>query len=198
MDMSSRFDLSFPDPVLDRARAGDRVAQAELFAAYGRAVFGLARRMLGRPELAEDVLQDTFVEVLRGLKDFRGEAPVGMWIRRIAVNKCLMLIRSHWHRYRLPLDGGEEATPAEEWLETRPGSTEAGLDMEKALDALPAEARAVVWLHDVEGYTHVEIARLMQATPSFSKSQLARAYVRMRRWAGEAEEVQQCMPVLNN
>ena len=196
--MSSRFDLSISDQVLDRAREGDRVAQAELFAAYGRAVFGLARRMLGRPELAEDVLQDTFVEVLKGLKDFRGEAPVGMWIRRIAVNKCLMLVRSHWHRYRSPLDGDEEATAAEDWMEARGASPETGLDLERALDALPAEARMVVWLHDVEGYTHVEIARLMQATPSFSKSQLARAYVRMRRWADEPKEVQECMPILNN
>lgn len=196
--MSSRFDLSISGQVLDRAREGDRVAQAELFAAYGRAVFGLARRMLGRPDLAEDVLQDTFVEVLKGLKDFRGEAPVGMWIRRIAVNKCLMLVRSHWHRYRSPLDGDEDATPAEDWMEARGTSAETGLDLERALDALPAEARAVVWLHDVEGYTHVEIARLMQATPSFSKSQLARAYVRMRRWADEPKEVQECMPILNN
>jgi len=196
--MSSRFDLSISDQVLDRAREGDRVAQAELFAAYGRAVFGLARRMLGRPDLAEDVLQDTFVEVLKSLKDFRGEAPVGMWIRRIAVNKCLMLVRSHWHRYRSPLDGDEEATAAEDWMEARGASPETGLDLERALDALPAEARMVVWLHDVEGYTHVEIARLMQATPSFSKSQLARAYVRMRRWADEPKEVQSCMPILNN
>jgi RNA polymerase sigma-70 factor (ECF subfamily) len=198
MVMSSRFDLSFPDQSLARAREGDRVARAELFTAYGRAVFGLARRMLGRPELAEDVLQDTFVEVLKGLKDFRGEAPVGMWIRRIAVNKCLMHVRSHWHRYRIPLDTGEEATPAEEWLVAEGEHPEVALDMERALDALSPEARAVVWLHDVEGYTHVEIARLMQATPSFSKSQLARAYVRMRRWAGGPDEVQTCMPVLNS
>ena len=196
--MSSRFDLRIADQVLDRAREGDRVSQAELFAAYGRAVFGLARRMLGRADLAEDVLQDTFVEVLKGLKDFRGEAPVGLWIRRIAVNKCLMHVRSHWHRYRVPLDGGEEATPAEEWLVAEGGQPETGLDLERALDALSPEARAVVWLHDVEGYTHVEIARLMQATPSFSKSQLARAYVRMRRWAGGPDEVQSCMPVLNS
>ncbi|MFI4921923.1 MAG: RNA polymerase sigma factor [Gammaproteobacteria bacterium] len=196
--MSSRFDLSFSDQVLDRAREGDRVAQAELFAAYGRAVFGLARRMLGRADLAEDMLQDTFVEVLKGLKDFRGEAPVGMWIRRIAVNKCLMQVRSHWHRYRSSLDGVEEGTSAEEWLKARGSPPETGLDLERALDALPPEARVVVWLHDVEGYTHVEIAHLMQATPSFSKSQLARAYVRMRRWAGGPQEVQACMPVLNN
>jgi len=195
--MSSRFDQRVSDLLLDRARAGDRTAQAELFAAYGRAVFGLARRMLGRADLAEDVLQDTFVEVLKGLVDFRGEAPVGLWIRRIAVNECLMHVRSGWHRYRLPLDGGAEAAPAEEWTATAE-APETGLDLEKALDALPAEARAVVWLHDVEGYTHVEIARLMNATPSFSKSQLARAYVRLRQWAQRPKEVQACMPALNN
>ncbi len=121
-----------------------------------------------------------------------------MWIRRIAVNKCLMLVRSHWHRYRSPLDGDEDATPVEDWLEARGASPETNVDLERALDALPAEARAVVWLHDVEGYTHVEIARLMQATPSFSKSQLALAYVRMRQWADEPKEVQECMPILNN
>lgn len=195
--MSSRFDQSVPDPVVDRAREGDRTAQAELFAAYGRAVFGLARRMLGRQDLAEDVLQDTFVEVLKGLREFRGEAPVGMWIRRIAVNRCLMHVRSGWHRYRLPLDS-QEPTAAEQWLAADEPPPEQGLDLERALDALPADARAVVWLHDVEGYTHVEIARLMNATPSFSKSQLARAYVRMRQWAGRPQEVQPCMPALNN
>ena len=195
--MQSRFDLSVGAPVLDRARAGDRTAQAELFAADGRAGFGQARRMLGRQDLAEDVLQDTFVEVLRGIKDFRGEAPVGLWIRRIAVNKCLMHVRSHWHRYRVSLED-EGGTPAEEWLTAPGGTPEGGLDLERALDALSTEARAVVWLHDVEGYTHVEIARLMGASPSFSKSQLARAYVRMRQWAGGAQEVESCMPALNN
>ena len=194
--MSSRFDQRVSDLLLDRARAGDRTAQAELFAVFGRAVHGLARRMLGRAELAEDVLQDTFVEVLKGLVDFRGEAPVGLWIRRIAVNECLMHVRSGWNRYRLPLDGGADGT-AEEWAAAE-ALPEAGLDLEKALDALPTEARTVVWLHDVEGYTHVEIARLMHATPSFSKSQLARAYVRLRQWAQRPKEVQACMPALNN
>jgi RNA polymerase sigma-70 factor (ECF subfamily) len=196
--MSSRFDHSVPDGVLDRAKAGDRAAQAELFDAFGHAVFGLARRMLGRADLAEDVLQETFVEVLRHLPKFRGEAPVGMWIRRIAVNECLMHLRSHWHRFRLPLGGDGEATPVDEWLAADEPPPDKGLDMERALDALSPEARAVVWLHDVEGYTHVEIARLMNATPSYSKSQLARAYVRMRQWAGGPREVEPCMPALNN
>lgn len=196
--MSSRFDQGIPDGVLERARQGDRAAQGELFAAFGPAVFGLARRMLGRADQADDVLQETFVEVLKSLPQFRGEAPLGMWIRRIAVNECLMHLRSHWHRFRLPLDTGAEGGSVEDWLAADEPPPDKGLDMERALDALSPEARAVVWLHDVEGYTHVEIARLMKATPSFSKSQLARAYVRMRQWAGEAKEVQACMPALNN
>jgi RNA polymerase sigma factor (sigma-70 family) len=196
--MSSRFDQSIPDGVLERARAGDRGAQAELYAAFGQPVFGLARRMLGRADLADDVLQETFIEVLKGLSKFRGEAPLGMWIRRIAVNECLTQLRSHWHRFRLPMSSGADGTPVEEWLTADEPAPDKSLDMERALDALSPEARAVVWLHDVEGYTHVEIARLMHATPSFSKSQLARAYVRMRQWAGRPDEVEPCMPVLNN
>jgi RNA polymerase sigma factor (sigma-70 family) len=196
--MSSRFDQSIPDGVLEKARTGDRAAQAELFAAFGQPVFGLARRMLGRADLADDVLQETFMEVLKGLPKFRGEAPLGMWIRRIAVNECLMQLRSHWHRFRLPLERGSESIPVEEWLESDEPPPDQGLDMQRALDALSAEARAVVWLHDVEGYTHVEIGRLMNASPSYSKSQLARAYVRMRQWAGRPGEVEACMPALNN
>ena len=192
--MSSRFDHSPAAETVARARDGDRAAQGELFACYGQAVYGLARRILVRPDLADDVLQDTFVEVLRALPGFRGEAPLGMWIRRIALNKCLMLLRSHWHRNRAPMeDEGGEA-----WLMDRGAPPEAALDCERALDALPAAARTVVWLHDVEGYTHAEIAKLMNASPSFSKSQLTRAYVRLRRWSGGAPEVEACMPALNN
>jgi RNA polymerase sigma factor (sigma-70 family) len=59
------------------------------------------------------------------------------------------------------------------------------MDLEAALERLTETSRAVVWLHDVEGYTHEEIATMMGKTPSFSKSQLARAHVRLRRWLGE-------------
>ena len=59
------------------------------------------------------------------------------------------------------------------------------MDLEAALERLPETSRAVVWLHDVEGYTHEEIAKMMGKTPSFSKSQLARAHARLRRWLGE-------------
>jgi RNA polymerase sigma-70 factor (ECF subfamily) len=181
------------DSLLTRARQGEGDAQAELFRLFGRPVYNLARRLLVKRELAEDVLQDTFVEVLRNLTAFRGEAPFGMWLRRIAVNHCLMHLRSPWQRRRLELDEGDESGMLR--------SSEYGfdaLDLERALENLPPEARAVVWLHDVEGYTHQEIGQMLNATASFSKSQLARAYVRMRHWAVNEAGEQSCMPALSN
>ena len=86
--------------LLLRAQQGDMEAHAGLYATYGRSVYTLARRMLTSTSLAEDVLQETFVEVIRKIHSYRGEAELGHWIRRIAVNKCLMLMRSSWESKR--------------------------------------------------------------------------------------------------
>ena len=166
---------------LARARGGDRAAHAELYAAFAGPVFTLARRMLASKAQAEDVLQETFVEVLCKIAGFRGEAEVGTWIKRIAINKCLMYLRSSWVSRRAP-EGDEPAT------EHRSGALDQQLALERALDAVPDMARAVVWLHDVEGYTHAEIGLLMGRTASFSKSQLARAHERLRSLLEGVEE----------
>jgi len=178
--------------VVARARGGDRAAHAELYSAFGRPVFTLARRMLASKALAEDVLQETFVEVICNIDRFRGDADVGTWIKRIAINKCLMHVRSSWVSRRSP----ETEEPAGEH---RSGSVDDQMALERALDCVPDVARAVVWLHDVEGYTHAEIGRLMGRTTSFSKSQLARAHERLRELLEGAEaksETSLCTPEL--
>lgn len=161
--------------VLERARAGDREAHARLYAAFGPMVYTLSRRMLASPAQAEDVLQETFVEVIRKIRTCRGDAEFGLWVRRIAVNKCLMHLRSGWVRRRVLGDSPELATAA------GGPAPEEQLSLERALALLSDTARAVVWLHDVEGFTHEEIGRLMGRSASFSKSQLARAHERLRR-----------------
>lgn len=184
----SRFaEIGFPPEDLQRARAGDRAAQGRLYAAFAAPVYGLARRLLQDPALAEDVVQETYIEVMRGLASFRGDSPPGFWVRRIAVNRCLMLLRAPWWRRRDALDAEPVAGP---------DGADAGLDLERALARLPVTARTVVWLHDVEGYTHGEIGRLFGKSASFSKSRLARAYERLRAELGEGEEA--CMPVSSN
>jgi RNA polymerase sigma-70 factor (ECF subfamily) len=178
--------------VIARAQCGDRAAHAELYALFAAPVFTLARRMLASRAAAEDVLQETFVEVLCKVGGFRGDAEVGTWIKRIAINKCLMHVRSSWVSRR----GPEIDEPVGEH---RTGLVDDQMALERALDRVPDVARAVVWLHDVEGYTHAEIGRLMGRTTSFSKSQLARAHERLRALleGTEAEnETSLCTPEL--
>ncbi|HEX6994301.1 MAG TPA: RNA polymerase sigma factor [Gammaproteobacteria bacterium] len=188
--MSSRFPTAEPE-WLERARRGDMHAHARLYEAFAPMVYTLACRMLASRTHAEDVLQETFVEVIRKLHTWRGDGEFGIWVRRIAVNKCLMHLRSCWVSRQAPLDAEPCAPPG--------GDAADGLLLERALAALPPTARAVVLLHDVEGYTHQEIGRLMGRTASFSKSQLARAHDRLRELLNDdvtRTEVELCEPVL--
>jgi RNA polymerase sigma factor (sigma-70 family) len=170
--MTRLADVSIPDAVLDRARSGDLAAQAHLYRTYAGPVYTLIRRVIGRRAAAADLLQDTFVRVLERLDDFRGAAPLGAWIGRIAVNECLMHARSPWHRGVEWI--GEIAEAASDAGAAR-AAPDAAIDLERLLDRLPWTARAILWLHEIEGFTHAEIAAEFNRSESFSKSQLMRA-----------------------
>jgi RNA polymerase sigma factor (sigma-70 family) len=179
--MSPFNSILVPAEVIDAARAGDTRAHEGIFRACQRPVYTLIRRLISRPSVAEDLFQDTFVEILRSIRTYSGEGSFGGWVRSIAVNKCLMYLRSPWHRSLLWLD--DDAQRTAELIEPSGGpeqGADSRADLVQALAALPALTRTVVWLHDVEGYTHSEIARLLGRTPSFSKSQLSRAHARLR------------------
>jgi len=175
--------LAVPDIMIARAKSGDVDALAELYRAFETPVYNLARRILRNPEDAEDVLQETFLEVVRSIGTFRGEGHLWGWIRRIASSKALMRIRRHQVR-------SEEVFDEETAAGTAPVGVPARVDLERALEQLSETSRAVVWLHDVEGYTHEEIAQMMDKTVSFSKSQLARAHTRLRRYLGEERKAE--------
>ena len=169
--------LANADAVLARARTGDAEAFESLFRAYQSPVYNLARRICRTAEDAEDVLQETFFELCRSIGQYRGEGSLWGWIRTVASSKALMRLRRNKYRDTDELE--DEISP------TKREDTLLRMDLEAALERLPEMSRAVVWLHDVEGYTHEEIAEMMGKTVSFSKSQLARAHVRLRRWLGE-------------
>ncbi|MEO0425266.1 MAG: sigma-70 family RNA polymerase sigma factor [Pseudomonadota bacterium] len=173
----SRFSQEIPAHQVAAAAAGDARAQEAIYRTFCDAVYSLASRLLGRPDLAEEILQDTFVEVLRHLGKFRGDAPLGAWIRSIAVNKCLMHFRSAWVRYSR---SGEEMWDLLQHTRDGAPAAQASTDLEGAMAHLTPTARTVVWMYDVEGYTHREIGAMMGKTTSFSKSQLARAHKRLR------------------
>lgn len=171
------FRLADADQVLPRVKAGDPAAQEAVYRAFEAPVYNLARRICRTTEDAEDVLQETFLEVFRSIGSFRGEGSLWGWVRSIAASKALMRLRRN--KYRETDELQDDVVPI------RREDTALRMDLEAALERLNPVSRAVVWLHDVEGYTHEEIARLMDKTASFSKSQLARAHARLRRWLGE-------------
>ncbi len=169
--------LANAEAVVSRARAGDTEALGELFRAFEVPVYNLARRICRTTEDAEDVLQETFFEVCRSIGRYREEGSLWGWIRTIAASKALMRLRRNKYRDTDELH--------DEVVGHRREDTPLRMDLEAALERLSETSRAVVWLHDVEGYTHEEIAEMMGKTPSFSKSQLSRAHARLRTWLGE-------------
>ena len=191
--MTRSADCSIDDLTVAKARKGDMKAHEHLFNNYAGAVYNLALRITCQPAIADEILQDTFVIILTKIGTFRGDAKLGTWIREITVNNCLLHLRSGWHRKRTPL----ESVETESQVQKEPNTEH--MDLEKALTLLPDISRTVVWLHDVEGYTHLEIGRLMGRTTSFSKSQLARAHKRLQALL-ETNKVseQQCMQLSNN
>ncbi len=177
------FVVAVDEITVARARAGDEAALEALFRRFETPVYSLARRLTRSPHDAEDVLQETFLEVVRSIRRFRGDGSLAGWIRKVAASKALMRLRQQGARGREeelsddlaghPGGDGPGGSPA-------PGTAVERVDLETALAQIPATARAVIWLHDVEGYSHDEIAAMAGRTASFSKSQLARAHARLR------------------
>jgi RNA polymerase sigma factor (sigma-70 family) len=170
-------EIQVPEDELAAARAGDRDARSALFERVAPGALAIIRRLVRNQAMAEDLLQDTLIAMFEHLADFRGEAPFGVWVRSIAVSRCLMSFRSPWHRAREALDNWIEDGAA---LAKSEGRTSDLIDLDRALTRLSPVTRAVVWLYDVEGWSHEEIARAFERTVSFSKSQLARGHARLR------------------
>ena len=188
--MSKFADITLDPGIIKRAAKGDVRAHEILYRSFATPVYSLCLRFTRTPAHAEDLVQETFIEVMRSIPRFRGDASIGTWIRRIAVSKALMFLRSAWTSRAQAL--------GEDWEEINLGHAadantayqpDVALDLDAALGSLPDVSRTVVWLHDVEGFTHKEIAELMGKTESFSKSQLSRAYQRLRPLLETGDEV---------
>jgi RNA polymerase sigma-70 factor (ECF subfamily) len=160
--------------LVEACRLGDRRAMELLYHRYKRRVFSLVQRITG-PSDAEEVAQEAFVRIFRGLARFRGDSQLSTWIYRLSVNAAL----SHVER-RPRRTEGEDAMAHLPATEKPAGDPYLALRLERALAALPAGYRAVLVLHDVEGLAHEEIAEIMGCRVGTSKSQLHKARAKMR------------------
>jgi RNA polymerase sigma-70 factor (ECF subfamily) len=159
------------DLTVRRAQQGDAAAFEELYRTHA-----LSLRLEGDGARAEELTQDVFVRAWERLPTFRGESAFGTWLHRLAVNVVLADRRSLWRRGRRLVFTDDPASFE------RPGEGVTGntADLEGAIAALPKGARAVFVLHDVEGYTHEEIAQTLGVQPGTSKAQLFRARAKLR------------------
>lgn len=158
--------------LVEAAQAGDRPAFERLYRENERRIYALCLRLSCDAALAEELTQEVFVRAWRKLGSFRGESAFSSWLYPLAVNVALSERRSRRRR-----DARLLATDEPERLERTPPSPapEQGFDLERAFARLPPGARAVFVLHDVEGRTHEEVAKLLGLAPGTSKAQLHRA-----------------------
>jgi RNA polymerase sigma-70 factor (ECF subfamily) len=163
--------------LVEAVRRGAPGSHEAIYHRYKRRVFALAMRIVGAHD-AEEVAQEAFIRVFRGLPKFRGDAALGTWIYRLAVNAAL----SHKsRRANAPVTERDDAVP-EQGVAAVAESRDAALrrQLEAALAGLPVGYRTVIVLHDVEGLEHEDVASILGCHVGTSKSQLHKARAKLR------------------
>jgi RNA polymerase sigma-70 factor (ECF subfamily) len=164
-----------------RSADGDTDAFEQIYRRHFRRVYALCLRMLGDPTRAEDMTQEVFVQLFNKIGSFRGESAFTTWLHRMTVNLVLMYFRKASTRSELLTDEGE--TPIQIVRGTENPEAMPVVDriaLERAIQQLPPGYKSVFILHDVEGYEHDEIARMMSISAGTSKSQLHKARLKLR------------------
>ena len=166
--------------LIARVLAGDRLAGRELYDAHAPRVYRLAYRLTGDAELAREFTQDTFVRAFQRLADFRGDAAFSTWIHRITITVVANAMRKvrRLRERETDLTDLDLANPASA------GSRRLDPDLRerltKAIDALPEIYRTTLIMHDMEGYTHTEIADVLGVAEGTCKSRLSVARAQLR------------------
>jgi RNA polymerase sigma-70 factor (ECF subfamily) len=164
-----------------KAAGGDLGAFEELYRRHFRRVYALALRMTANPEEAEDLAQETFIQLFKKIGMFRGESAFTTWLHRMTVNQVLMHFRRRKSRPEYTSEEGE--TPDQIVKGTENQARMPVVDrivLEDAIAKLPAGYRSVFVLHDVEGYEHNEVAEMLGISEGTSKSQLHKARLKLR------------------
>lgn len=162
---------------IQRAIEGDERALRALWSQHAPHIDAVVRRLAGDPDLAEDIAQEVWIQIFRALPSYRGESQFGTWAHRIAVNRTLNALRRTRRLTKIETEMDEETVSVEHQGDRAV--------LRSVIDAAAAQlspgARTVFLMHDVEGYTHEEIATELGITPGGSKSQLFKARAKLRR-----------------
>ena len=167
-----------------RAQRGDELAFAAIYKAHKRRVYSLCLRITRSCEDAEDLTQEIFLKVFRKISTFRGDSAFSTWLYRLGINEALMHLRKNRIEH-VPLpgaEGGQEGPVGAEFgrEDLHLSGTIDRVNLNTALGKLSPGFRTAFVLHDVEGYEHNEIARIMNRSSGNSKSQLHKARQKLR------------------
>ena len=171
------------EDLVARCQAGDIEAFETIYRQHASRLYTLACRMAGSPEDGEDLLQEIFLQAHRKLGSFKGDATLGTWLYRLALNHCLDYVRSRrakMNKLTSAIEGEIACEPA-----ARRETPIARLDLERAVERLPEGCREAFVLHDVEGFDHKEVGRLLGIAEGTSKSQVFKARMKLRALLGK-------------
>ena len=156
--------------LVGQVAAGSSDALAALYRLYGASLFHLARRMTSSVEDAEDVVHDLFVGLPESIHKYHERGSLQGWLKRVVVRLALMRLRATRRRREVALDDEVSTHSAPQTVDDG-----VGWDVQRAIDTLPDDLRAVLVLRQAERYTHQEIAALLGITPGASRVRLSRA-----------------------
>ena len=156
---------------------GDRGAARSLYDQHVRRVFQVAYRLLGDRDQAEEATQDTFVKAFSRLDSFRGESSLGTWLHAIAVSMALTALRKKKRRLLREADLDDASTLTDSRAEGDPDLRDR---LRQAIDALPEKFKVQVVLHDIEGFTHGEIAQMTGVPEGTCKTRLMGGRAKLR------------------
>jgi RNA polymerase sigma-70 factor, ECF subfamily len=164
-----------------RCEKGDGQAFEELYRRHSGRLYNLVYRMVGSAPEADDLLQEVFLHAHRKLSSFRGDSSLGTWLYRLGMNHCLDYLRSR----QAKMGRATESLDAEGMVEpTSPNpvvpAAISRVDLERAIARLPEGCRAAFVLHDVEGFDHREVGRILGVSEGTSKSQVHKARMKLR------------------
>lgn len=164
-----------------RAIDGDERALRQLWMENAPHIDAVVLRLCGDRDLAADIAQEVWIQIFRALPSYRGDSQFGTWAHRIAVNRTLNALRKVRRIAKIETDVEEETAAAPDDPAADSERSFMAQSIDQAVQRLSPGARTVFLLHDVEGYTHEEIAQELGITPGGSKSQLFKARAKLRR-----------------
>jgi len=156
-----------------------------LWSRHSPHIDAVVRRLVGDPDLAADIAQDVWIQIFRALPGYRGDSQFGTWAHRIAVNRTLNALRKVRRLAKIEVDIEDDSASVDQDGER----SLLAQTIEEATKKLSPGAREVFLLHDVQGYTHEEIAKELGITSGGSKSQLFKARAKLRRLLAHVVDV---------